>query len=222
MSGLETLIKISLACLLGGLVGMERESLKRPAGFKTYTFVCVGSALAMIVSVSMMQSYHFYSSADPGRIAAQVISGIGFLGAGTIIREGPSVIGLTTASGLWVVACIGLAVGAGLYMPAIFTTCMILFVLLALNKIEARISGVRAYKMLTIVISNSPEVLGSVTFALGKAGISIKDMDIRDIEGENLIEVDLRLDLPLRMTIRDVEDMLTNTGCPEIVDIIRS
>ena len=119
-------------------------------------------------------------------------------------------------------ACIGLAVGAGLYMPAIFTTCMILFVLLALNKIEARISGVRAYKMLTIVISNSPEVLGSVTFALGKAGISIKDMDIRDIEGENLIEVDLRLDLPLRMTIRDVEDMLTNTGCPEIVDIIRS
>ena len=76
--------------------------------------------------------------------------------------------------------------------------------------------------MLTIVISNSPEVLGSVTFALGKAGISIKDMDIRDIEGENLIEVDLRLDLPLRMTIRDVEDMLTNTGCPEIVDIIRS
>ena len=119
--------------------------------------------------------YHFYSSVDSGRIAAQVISGIGFLGAGTIIREGPSVIGLTTASGLWVVACIGLAVGAGLYMPAIFTTCMILFVLLALNKIEARISGVRAYKMLTIVISNSPEVLGSVTFALGKAGISIKD-----------------------------------------------
>jgi putative Mg2+ transporter-C (MgtC) family protein len=126
----EIIFKLALAGILGGLIGLERESLSRPAGLRTYTLVCVGSALAMIVSIDIYLQYYQTVNADPGRIAAQVISGIGFLGAGTIMREGASVQGLTTAAGLWVVACIGLAVGAGLYVPAIATTILILFVLI--------------------------------------------------------------------------------------------
>lgn len=108
MSEYDMVIRLALACFLGALIGLERESLARPAGLRTYTLVCMGSALAMIVSQEMYFKYHNTVTADPGRIAAQVISGIGFLGAGTIMREGANITGLTTAAGLWVVACVGL------------------------------------------------------------------------------------------------------------------
>ncbi|HBQ24795.1 MAG TPA: methyltransferase, partial [Syntrophomonas sp.] len=96
MSVYEIVFKLALACILGAMIGLERESLNRPAGLRTYTLVCVGSALAMIVSIDIYMQYYQTVNADPGRIAAQVISGIGFLGAGTIMREGASVRGLTT------------------------------------------------------------------------------------------------------------------------------
>ncbi|MGI5921731.1 MAG: MgtC/SapB family protein, partial [Syntrophomonadaceae bacterium] len=146
MSVYEIIFKLTLACILGGLIGLERESLSRPAGLRTYTLVCVGSALAMIVSMDMYLKYYQTVNADPGRIAAQVVSGIGFLGAGTIMREGATVRGLTTAAGLWVVACIGLAIGAGLYVSAIVSTILILFVLIYFVKIEQKFTGMREYK----------------------------------------------------------------------------
>ena len=155
----EIIFKLALAGILGGLIGLERESLSRPAGLRTYTLVCVGSALAMIVSIDIYLQYYQTVNADPGRIAAQVISGIGFLGAGTIMREGASVQGLTTAAGLWVVACIGLAVGAGLYVPAIATTILILFVLIYLLNL-ARFTGRREYKGIVMVVEDSPARLG--------------------------------------------------------------
>ena len=95
MSVYEIIFKLALAGILGGLIGLERESLNRPAGLRTYTLVCVGSALAMVVSLDMYFQYYQTVNADPGRIAAQVISGIGFLGAGTIMREGATVRGLS-------------------------------------------------------------------------------------------------------------------------------
>ena len=146
MSEYEIIIKLALAAVLGGLIGLERESLSRPAGLRTYTLVCVGSALAMVVSLDMYYQYYQTVNADPGRIAAQVVSGIGFLGAGTIMREGATVRGLTTAAGLWVVACIGLAVGVGLYIPAIVSTAIILFVLIYFVKFEHYFTGMREFK----------------------------------------------------------------------------
>ena len=146
MSEYEIIIKLALAAVLGGLIGLERESLSRPAGLRTYTLVCVGSALAMVVSLDMYYQYYQTVNADPGRIAAQVVSSIGFLGAGTIMREGATVRGLTTAAGLWVVACIGLAVGVGLYIPAIVSTAIILFVLIYFVKFEHYFTGMREFK----------------------------------------------------------------------------
>lgn len=167
MEALEIVFRLVLACILGGIVGLERESLNRPAGFRTYTVVCVGSALAMIVSIDMYTQFHHYVTADPGRIAAQVISGIGFLGAGTIMKEGATIRGLTTAAGLWVVACIGLAAGAGMYLAAIVATASILFVLIYFARFEHRFTGMRLYKGIVILVDDQPGQVGIIGSILG-------------------------------------------------------
>lgn len=209
MSISEIIFKLTLACILGGLIGLERESLSRPAGFRTYTLVCVGSTLAMIVSLDMYYQYYHTVNADPGRIAAQVISGIGFLGAGTIMREGATVHGLTTAAGLWVVACIGLAVGAGLYVPAIVTTVLILFILIYFIKFEQRFKGLREYKAIVMVVEDRPGQVGSIGSLIGDLGISIKNIQLTRLENDDL-EVELLLQLPSSITVGQVIDELSN------------
>ena len=127
----EIIIRLILASILGGLIGLDRESTNRPAGFRTHILVAIGSALIMMVSVDNAKY-----GADPSRIAAQVISGIGFLGAGTILRTGTNIEGLTTAASLWVCAGIGLAVGNGYYLGAVATTLIVLFFLKILEPLK--------------------------------------------------------------------------------------
>ncbi len=204
MSIYEIIFKLALACILGGLIGLERESLNRPAGLRTYTLVCVGSTLAMIVSLDIYLQYFQTANADPGRIAAQVVSGIGFLGAGTIMREGPTVRGLTTAAGLWVVACIGLAIGAGLYLPAIATTALILFVLIYFIRIEHKFSGMRQYKGIIMTIVDHPGQIGVVGSILGKMNVLIKDIQMNRVGNEEELELELLLELPAGLSINQV------------------
>ncbi len=117
----EIAARLGLTCILAGLIGLERESQGRPAGLRTHILVSLGSCLMMIIS-----KYGFYGfdNIDPARLAAQVVSGIGFLGAGTILREGSSVKGLTTAACLWEVAGIGLAIANGMYFAGLLTTAV--------------------------------------------------------------------------------------------------
>jgi putative Mg2+ transporter-C (MgtC) family protein len=205
----EIIFKLALAGILGGLIGLERESLSRPAGLRTYTLVCVGSALAMIVSIDIYLQYYQTVNADPGRIAAQVISGIGFLGAGTIMREGASVQGLTTASGLWVVACIGLAVGAGLYVPAIATTILILFVLIYFIKFEARFTGRREYKGIVMVVEDKPGQVGIIGSILGDLCVLIKNIQLTQVE-DNYLEIEVLLQIPAGLSVEQVIEELSN------------
>ncbi len=209
MSLYEIIFKLALACILGAMIGLERESLNRPAGLRTYTLVCVGSALAMIVSIDIYMQYYQTVNADPGRIAAQVISGIGFLGAGTIMREGASVRGLTTAAGLWVVACIGLAVGAGLYIPAVATTILILFVLIYFIRFEQFFTGLREYKGLVMVVEDRPGQVGNIGSILGDMGVLIKNIQLNHMEDEDNLEVELLVELPSGMKISDVIEELS-------------
>lgn len=209
MSLYEIIFKLALACILGAMIGLERESLNRPAGLRTYTLVCVGSALAMIVSIDIYMQYYQTVNADPGRIAAQVISGIGFLGAGTIMREGASVRGLTTAAGLWVVACIGLAVGAGLYIPAVATTILILFVLIYFIRFEQFFTGLREYKGLVMVVEDRPGQVGNIGSILGDMGVLIKNIQLNHMEDEDNLEVELLVELPSGMKISEVIEELS-------------
>ncbi len=108
----DVTLRLLIAAVAGGLIGFERERAEKPAGFRTHLLVCMGAALLTVSSV-----YGFSGLADPSRVAAGVAVGVGFLGAGTIIRHEAGVIGLTTAASIWIVAAIGLAFGAGLYLP---------------------------------------------------------------------------------------------------------
>lgn len=203
----EVVFKLALAGILGGLIGLERESLSRPAGLRTYTLVCVGSTLAMIVSIDIYLQYYHTVNADPGRIAAQVVSGIGFLGAGTIMREGSTVQGLTTAAGLWVVACIGLAVGAGLYLPAVATTLLILFVLIYFIRFEHRFTGRREFKGIVMVVQDRPGQVGVIGSVLGELNVLIKNIQLNRLEGDDL-EIELLLQIPSNTSVEQVVERL--------------
>jgi putative Mg2+ transporter-C (MgtC) family protein len=126
---IDVVLRLVIAAVLGGLIGYERQRAEKPAGFRTHLLVCVGATLFTIVSIS-----GFGMLSDPARVAAGVVVGIGFLGAGTILRGGQGVIGLTTAATIWAVSAIGLAVGTGLYLPALAATVIILMALLSTRK----------------------------------------------------------------------------------------
>ena len=133
----ETAFRLLLALICGGVLGIERGRKNRPAGFRTYMLVCVGAALVMITNEYI---YNRYGTGDPTRLGSQVISGIGFLGAGTIIVTVRNrVKGLTTAAGLWGAACMGLAIGAGYYTAAIISCVMIYFVKAMLYRLDVRV-----------------------------------------------------------------------------------
>lgn len=135
----EIIIRVIFATLLSGLIGLEREMRHRGAGLRTHILVCLGSTLIMLTSFYVFDIYKDVSNIDPSRIAAGIVTGIGFLCAGTIIRYGKSVRGLTTAASLWVTSGLGMAVGAGFY-EASFTVAIIMFlVLIALRPLEKRL-----------------------------------------------------------------------------------
>jgi len=139
ISDLQIVIRLTLSLILSGLIGLERQILRRNAGLRTHILVCIGSCLIMLTSLYVFDIYKNTVSLDPSRIAAGVITGIGFLGAGPIIRDSEGIKGLTTAASLWVVAGIGMAVGCGFYRAALFTTFLSLTVLFFFRRMEGKI-----------------------------------------------------------------------------------
>lgn len=195
MTERDIIIRLVMAIALGGFIGLERERLHvgyktYSAGFRTHILVCVGAAVCMIVSIGMHEQF----KGDAARIAAQVVSGIGFLGAGAIMREGLLVRGLTTAASLWVVASMGLACGAGYYLAATFGTLLVLFTLVILGTIEDFVRGKRKYDMLSVVLSDAPEQVGLITSVLEKQYGSVKRIEMNKTSdpGKMLLEVYLK------------------------------
>ena len=135
----QAIFKLIVSMVLGSLVGYERKRKGQPAGLRTFALICMGATLAMLVSIYVCQEYVGLKNGDPGRIAAQVVTGVGFLGAGAIIQMKGSVRGLTTAAGIWMVSTIGLAVGVGMYLLAIVATMLILFIMVQLERVEHRL-----------------------------------------------------------------------------------
>ncbi len=148
-------LRLFVSFVFGAIVGAERQLRRRDAGMRTFTLICMGSAAAMLISIWIPQTYPNFLNGDPGRIAAQVLTGIGFLGAGAIIQSHGSIHGLTTAACIWVMAVIGLAVGAGMFIPAAITTAFTLIILLSLEKLEKRMFLNGVNKILTIHCSTS-------------------------------------------------------------------
>lgn len=144
------LFRLFSAFIAGAIIGLERETHRQPAGLKTHILIAVGSSLIMLLSIFMVQKYTTFNNTDPSRIAAQVVSGIGFIGAGAILRMGINVRGLTTAASIWVIAAIGLAIGAGMYIVSAITVFIILFVLIIVEQLERHFFTPLSLKILTI------------------------------------------------------------------------
>ncbi|MCH4889646.1 MgtC/SapB family protein [Acidaminobacter sp. JC074] len=195
---LDVLIRIGLSCLLGGIIGWERESINRPAGLRTHILVCMGASLVMLTSLVMFDRYAVQVNIDPTRLGAQVISGIGFLGAGTIMREGLTVKGLTTAASIWIVGCIGLAVGCGFYEGAIVSTGLSMIVLVFFSKAENFISQKDNEMYLNVETENKSGQIGKIGTELGKLNIRIVNIEMRESK-KGTMEISFLTKLPRKI-----------------------
>ena len=194
----ESLLRLALAAVLGGLIGVERELREREAGLRTHLLVALGSALFTIVSAygfhAFLASGASVVRADPTRIAAQIVTGIGFLGAGAIIRQGLSVRGLTTAATLWVVAAVGLAAGAGYYSAAVITTALVLIALYPLRIVAYRIlHRFRPEDGRLLVELPAGHPPGDVIDELDRAGARIEAIEVSQEGERRRLQLDLAL-----------------------------
>jgi putative Mg2+ transporter-C (MgtC) family protein len=208
----EAMLRLALAGVLGGLIGLERELREREAGLRTHLLVAVGSALFTIVG-----AYGFGGiRTDPTRIAAQVVTGIGFLGAGAIIRQGFSIRGLTTAATLWVVAAVGLAAGAGYYSAAVISTGLVLLALWPLRivayRILVRFRPEDGRLLVELPAGVSP---GKVIDELEGAGARISSIGVAQEGDRRRLELDLVL--PQAVTPRHVVALVADV--PEVADV---
>lgn len=146
----EIALRLVLSFIFGGIIGYERQARHKSAGFRTNILVCLGSCLIMIMSYEVFAMVEGRTNADPARLAAQVVSGIGFLGAGAIMKEGLTVTGLTTAACLWVVAGVGLAVGGGFYLAAALTTLIVFLTLGYLGRFDSLVDSERPVRVVVL------------------------------------------------------------------------
>lgn len=198
-------IRLVVAAILGGIVGIERGSGDRPAGFRTHILVCVGSALFMLVSLygfddvtpNVQLEEDIGQRRDSARIAAQVVSGIGFLGAGTILHEGLTIRGLTTAASLWMVSAIGLAVGSGMYFLSTIATLIMLITLVTFHDWEKRFAATSRSdrRFIRVVTNNYDDAITDVTSYLSLNGVQIKSLNVKKdkLRSKLIIEMFLKL-----------------------------
>lgn len=175
----DLLGRLLLAAFLGGAIGLEREVSGKPAGFRTNLLICLGAALLTELSVAIaLAADPTVGVADPARIAAQIVSGIGFLGAGTIIQSRGSVVGLTTAATMWVVAAIGMAVGAGAYLEAVGTTLLVIVALIFLGRIEAHMLRRRSEQHLQVTLAPDAELIYRIRDMLVETGLEVHLVEV--------------------------------------------
>lgn len=212
----QMVVRLVMAMILGGLIGLERERGDRPAGLRTHTLVCVGSALFTLVSIfGFGDTSPVHSPVDDmgvrrdsARIAAQVVSGIGFLGAGTIIRDGISIKGLTTAASLWMVSAIGLAIGSGMYIVSIAGTVIALFILVFLHSWEEGNGTKRCFLRISAMMR--PNVAHSICDYVRKKGVKIKNINITNTDKDSTLEIELYIKYNVKVNITELVQGLHN------------
>lgn len=190
----EVIIRLVVSVIIGGIIGFEREQSDRPAGFRTHILVILGACIVMMISATAFDPIG--QGNDPTRMAAQVVTGIGFLGAGTIMRDGTNVKGLTTAASLWTCGCIGLAIGAGLYLIGIGAALVVITTLAVLGRIDTRrINDEEKILSLHVIRDLSLGITYDIESLLLKKDLSIKETKLRKnnliVEGKSLAELDL-------------------------------
>lgn len=193
----SVIFRLCLATICGGLIGIDRGRKRRPAGFRTYMLVCIGASLTMLISQYTREVLGI--TTDVTRLGAQVINGIGFLGAGTIIvTRRQQVKGLTTAAGLWASACMGIAIGAGYYVAAVSACLLIMLVLIVLSKLEVRIMASARTMTVSVGYDTNDDIVQIIDTLKAKK-VHIVDLEIvKMASGESTPSAVLSLRLPKR------------------------
>lgn len=210
---LEMLLRISVAALLGGVIGAERDIHRRQAGLRTHLIVSMASATFMVVSTHFVHFQNYIPgnlvNVDTSRIAASVVAGVGFLGGGSILRTGATVQGLTTAAGLWLVAAIGLCAGSGMYPEAVYVTVLGLIALTVLRFLEDK-NVVR--RRVVVTLDNAPAALGdplaSIEAGLGRIHAKALDIDYQKDNGTNTTSVSFFVLFPESLALQELVSAL--------------
>lgn len=206
----EIALRLAFAMLIGALIGVEREFSHRPAGLRTHMLVALGACAVMITSQMLFCQYWPYgATADPGRLSAQVIAGVGFLGAGTILREGVIVKGLTTAASIWTVACLGIAVGAGYYEVAFIAVFFILITLTVFEWLQHRVFRNRFNRYtFTLRCTNVVPVLEKVNHMITSKDARMNSIQVEDT-GDGLCTLAFHTDFAGRHALKRHQAFLT-------------
>lgn len=210
ISELDAIVRLFVAIVLGGIVGFERQSKNKTAGLRTHILVSLGSCLIMILSINVHAGFNSVASGDATRLAAQVVSGIGFLGAGTILanKSGLNVIGLTTAASLWTVAAVGLAAGAGYWITAGVTTVLVYLTLGILTRLDRRIgtcaATLRQYNFLITTV-DKPGQIGKIGEYFGNNGINITEFHTTAQDTDKRrIDLMVEVEAPVRISAAEI------------------
>ena len=185
---LELMLQLGLATLLGGAIGLERELGGKPAGLRTNILICLGSVLYTHVSIAMMGA----NSPDPTRVAGQIVTGVGFIGAGTILHARGAIVGLTSAATIWVVAAIGVALGSGYYLEGVGTTLIVLAVLAGLGRVEKLVERQSMRRTITVHARPGPTVLEDLESLVRRAGLEVSGVASREENVDLVIDFDIR------------------------------
>lgn len=197
----EVFMRLVLSCVMGGIIGYERQARHKSAGLRTNILVCLGSCLVMLLSQSLYQDVEGKTNADPARLAAQVVSGIGFLGAGAIMKEGITVTGLTTAACLWVVAGVGLAVGAGFYTGAVVTTALVFLICGYITRFDF-FMGHETLLTLSITMVERPGQISRISNLLDMMHLKVRGIRMKANAEGNPKDPEVNLELDLESTQR--------------------
>ncbi len=203
-----TLFRLLLSFVLGALIGMEREWHRQSAGLRTHTMIAIGSTIFTLISIYIPQTFSHIQGIDPGRIAAQIVTGIGFLGGGAIFRLGANVRGLTTAATIWAVAGIGMAVGSGMYAEALVGEGVVLFVLYVMAPFEKRLFPDINLRSMEIVLSGSDPRTEKITSILRDNGIGITTIDVSQSFEHKSVRLRLSIRMPKDMDWRRLYQMM--------------
>ncbi len=204
--------RMLLALLLGAVVGAERKHKGQVAGIRTFALISMGACLAMLLSIYVPQEYLGLKNGDPGRIAAQVITGIGFLGGGAMIQQKGSVRGLTTAAGIWITAIIGMAVGVGMYLASIVCTLLIFLVIVGFSRFEHRIRLGQEMKVISIRCHGILKNIDDYKQILNSNGISLSNYYVGKDYEKNLTEIDLVVLYKSNTNIMETLDKLSDAN----------
>jgi putative Mg2+ transporter-C (MgtC) family protein len=220
LTEIDIIIRLALAFAAGAIIGLERSSRRQVAGLRTHILISLGAALLMLLSIWLPQRYGLEDRGDPGRIAAQVVSGIGFLGAGAIIRLGNNIRGLTTAASLWLIAAVGLAIGAGMFLAAAVAEVFSFVALMILGMLEKRIFPQERNKFLELTYKNSSPDTAEALEILGTFGIRVQSMDVNQNTGKGkATKLRVLVGLPNETDISRLAKALKNTGKVERLEI---